>query len=194
MSDVQETLEIRDSVHRAYTRTVPANTRLRDTQFLGRVSERTVISGQPSISSELPKSPQSVSHLDNRAVRFKDDPPIGKSSSRGHSSKRARTAPHARSADTASLEAWIEQFKARSDLRPCRVPGMLSGISPHACESRRRHILKSSSHLMAKIKLEPCSRCPYGQGIDEHTQTSASRKSTISSGTADRPEIHDTAA
>jgi hypothetical protein len=46
---------------------------------------------------------------------------------------------------------------------------------------------------MAKIKLEPCSRCPYGQDMDEHPEMPESRK-RVSCKTAERTEIHDTAA
>jgi hypothetical protein len=74
---------------------------------------------------------------------------------------------HSRSAQTRQNEnepvsAQIRRFQERADLRECLLPGMLSGISPRACEGWQRKSLVRTSKAMAKIKLEPCKKCRFG--------------------------------
>jgi hypothetical protein len=61
--------------------------------------------------------------------------------------------------------AQVELFQERGDLRKCLLPGMVSRISPEACEGWQRRVWGRSSRILAKIKLEPCTRCYYGQGF-----------------------------
>lgn len=60
----------------------------------------------------------------------------------------------------------VQLFQERGDLRRCLLPGMLSRISPEACEGWQRRIWSRSSRMLAKIKLEPCTRCYYGKGFE----------------------------
>lgn len=68
--------------------------------------------------------------------------------------------PVARS-DNDSLDAQIRRFKQREDLRECLLPGMLSGISPQACEGWQRQATARTGRFIAKIKLGPCKECRY---------------------------------
>jgi hypothetical protein len=59
------------------------------------------------------------------------------------------------------VDGQIRTFKDREDLRECRIPGMVSGISQKACEGWRRQTTAHSARFMAKIKLSPCKDCKY---------------------------------
>jgi hypothetical protein len=90
-------------------------------------------------------------NANSQPVRPKSD---AKSS---YAKKKANTAidPNASHSDQ------IKLFKERLDLRECRVPGMLSKISPAACEGRRKQAEMKNSKFMGKIKLGPCRECRY---------------------------------
>ena len=60
-----------------------------------------------------------------------------------------------------NLDAQIRIFKEREDLRECRIPGMVSGISQEACEGWRRQATGRYARFPAKIKLGLCKDCKY---------------------------------
>ena len=60
-----------------------------------------------------------------------------------------------------NLDAQIRIFKEREDLRECRIPGMISGISQKACEGWRRQATGRYARFPAKIKLGLCKDCKY---------------------------------
>lgn len=61
-----------------------------------------------------------------------------------------------------SIEAQILRFKERADLRECLLPGMLSRISPKACEGWQQRASVRNSRMMARLKLEFCRNCRFG--------------------------------
>lgn len=61
-----------------------------------------------------------------------------------------------------SIEAQILRFQQRADLRECLLPGMLSRISPKACEGWQQQASVRNSRMMAKVKLEFCRNCRFG--------------------------------
>jgi hypothetical protein len=71
------------------------------------------------------------------------------------------TSPTSHQQNNESVAEQIRSFQQRPDLRECLLPGMLSGISPRACEGWQRKASFRSSHLLAKIKLEPCKKCQF---------------------------------
>jgi hypothetical protein len=60
-----------------------------------------------------------------------------------------------------TLAAQVQSFQERPDLHACLLPGMLSKISPAACEGWQRQATHRTSRLMAKMKLDSCQNCPY---------------------------------
>lgn len=60
-----------------------------------------------------------------------------------------------------TLAAEIQRFQERPDLHACLLPGMLSKISPNACEGWQRQATHRTSRVMAKMKLDSCRNCPY---------------------------------
>ncbi len=58
-----------------------------------------------------------------------------------------------------SVEAQIQRFQARADLRDCLLPGMLSRISRKACEGWQHQATVRTSRIMTKMKLDPCRKC-----------------------------------
>lgn len=81
-------------------------------------------------------------------------------------SRALRRQDHARVAEREekSLAEQIRSFQERADLRECRLPGMLSRISRQACEGWQRQTGLYSSQILAKIKLNPCTRCEHFLG------------------------------
>jgi hypothetical protein len=63
-----------------------------------------------------------------------------------------------------SLAEQIRSFQERADLRECRLPGMLSRVSRQACEGWQRQTGLHSSQMLARIKLNPCTRCEHFLG------------------------------
>jgi hypothetical protein len=60
-----------------------------------------------------------------------------------------------------NLDDQIRIFKKREDLRECRIPGMVGGISQEACEGWRRQATGRYARFPAKIKLGLCKDCKY---------------------------------
>ena len=60
-----------------------------------------------------------------------------------------------------SLAEQIRRFQERGDLRECLLPGMVGGVSQKACEGWQRQASLRNSRMLARIKLEPCKKCPY---------------------------------
>ena len=60
-----------------------------------------------------------------------------------------------------ALAAQVRSFQERSDLRACLLPGMMSKISPNACEGWQRQATVRTSRIMAKMKLDACKNCQY---------------------------------
>lgn len=81
-------------------------------------------------------------------------------------SRARRRQEHARVAEPEenSLAEQIRSFQERADLRECRLPGMLGRISRQACEGWQRQTGLHSSQILAKIKLNPCTKCEHFLG------------------------------
>jgi hypothetical protein len=73
--------------------------------------------------------------------------------------EQARLEPSERQA--VALAAQVKSFQERSDLRECLIPGMLSKISPKACEGWQHQATVRTSRVMAKMKLDSCKNCPH---------------------------------
>ncbi|MGO9119270.1 MAG: hypothetical protein ACLQPD_16890 [Desulfomonilaceae bacterium] len=95
-------------------------------------------------------------------------PRAGASKGQGHSHARPRPvfrkvfcrAPRVQNAND-NLDDQIRIFKEREDLRECRIPGMVSGISQKACEGWRRQATGRYSRYLGKVKLGLCKDCKY---------------------------------
>ena len=117
----------------------------------------------PSAEGELP-SPRS------NPKRKSIDPEEANDLQRRHApawrSRALRRQEHARVAEREekSLAEQIRSFQERADLRECRLPGMLSRISRQACEGWQRQTGLHSSQILARIKLNPCTRCEHFLG------------------------------
>jgi hypothetical protein len=114
----------------------------------------------PSDGSTRPRNP---AQPEPRRVERKSAPKARKRPDRGPVSiPRVEQGRLQRAASKAeAVAAQVRSFQERSDLRGCLIPGMLSKISPKACEGWQRQATVRTSRVMAKMKLDSCRNCPY---------------------------------
>jgi hypothetical protein len=104
----------------------------------------------------------------NKKLKSAIAPQTGASKGQGHSHARSRPVyrkgfsrlPVVQNGND-DLDGQIRIFKERGDLRECRIPGMVSGISQKACEGWRRQATGRYARYLSKVKLDLCKDCKH---------------------------------
>jgi hypothetical protein len=104
----------------------------------------------------------------NKKLKSATMPQTGASKGKGHSHARSRPVyrkgfsrlPVVQNGND-DLDGQIRIFKERGDLRECRIPGMVSGISQKACEGWRRQATGRYARYLSKVKLDLCKDCKH---------------------------------